>query len=198
MRMTPGIARIAAEMTSANKELARALPDAKGGETQKQLQTYRTEVFDYFTEPGGTKLLYSAENWVRIKLTLQTAGPVTVGTRATLEPILSGKGRLLDTDVEWQVFLARGSRIFIASGAVNRVSVTVEPVPWLEQISGEITSLATVFLRGAGSIVQGTARALRGEPVEPIATSASQTPTLRAPAPSRALATLSAAVRRGR
>ena len=57
MKLDRGIAQIAAQMRNPQKEQARALPDAKGGEPQKQLQTYRTEVYDYFTEPGGTRLL---------------------------------------------------------------------------------------------------------------------------------------------
>lgn len=163
----PGIVgKVAAELTAPNKEKARALPSSKGGETPQQLQTYRTEIFTFFTEPGIQTTLYSAENWVRMKLTLQTAGPVAVGTRAELLPILSGKGVLLDTNVEYKVYLAKGTRFYIASGAVNRVTVTVEPIPLLEQLSGEIRAIGAAIGSAAGSIVGGVvgglASGLRG------------------------------------
>jgi hypothetical protein len=152
--------RIANELMAPNKERSRALPDSKGGEAPKQLQTYRTEVFAYFTSPGPTQLLYSAENWVRIKLALQTAGPVAVGTRAALEPITSGKGILLDTNVEYEVYLSKGARFYIASGAVNRVNVTIEPVPWLEQISMDLGRVSSTVSQAAGAIVAGISNAL--------------------------------------
>jgi hypothetical protein len=134
--MTRGrLSQIAQSLASTSKETARALPTSKGGETPLQLQTYRTEIYTYFTIANGqTELLYSAENWVRAKLTLETAGPVAIGTSQNLEPVLSGRGRLLDTDLEYEAFLPRGTRLFIISETVNRVSVTIEPVPWLEQI----------------------------------------------------------------
>jgi hypothetical protein len=132
------VAVVARELASRSKEVSRALPDSKGGETPKQLQTYRTEIYTYFTRATGeTSLLYSAENWVRMKLTLETAGPVAIGTSASLEPVLSGRGILLDTDREFEAYLPKGARIFIISETVNRVSVTIEPVPWLEQLSTE-------------------------------------------------------------
>lgn len=133
------IQAISASLASTSKEAARALPLAKGGETPLQLQAYRTEVYSYFTNATGqTELLYSAENWVRLKLTLETAGPVSVGTSAELSPVLGGRGRLLNTTVEYEVYLARGTRFYVASDTINRLSVTIEPVPWLEQIAQDV------------------------------------------------------------
>jgi hypothetical protein len=152
---------IAASLTSPNKEAARALPSSKGGEPQGQLQTYRTAIYSYFTvvDPAEpTKLLYNAENWVRIKLELQTAGPVAVGTLPNLAPLLGGGGRLLPTNQEREFFLPRGTRIYIMAQSVNRVSVTIEPIPWLEQIS---ETLRIGFSAVAGGI-QG-ARAMVAE-----------------------------------
>ena len=152
----PGLAgKVATALGAPNKEMARATPSSKGGETPGQLQTYRTEIYTYFTEPGPERLLYSAENWVRLKLTLQTAGPVAVGTRADLTPTLSGKGVLLDTDVPFEVYLSKGARFYVASGSVNRVTVTVEPIPWLEQLSGQISALGGALAQAAQSIVAG-------------------------------------------
>jgi hypothetical protein len=127
-----------------------ALPDSKGGETPKTLQTYRTEIYSYFTTPTDTsELMYSAENWVRIKLTLETAGPVAVGTSEQISPVLSGKGRLLNTDVEFEAYLAKGTRFYITSQTVNRISVTIEPVPWFEQISNEIIETAALVAKAS-------------------------------------------------
>lgn len=153
-------AGLSAELSSRNPELARALPDSKGGEVPKQLETYRTEVYTYFTTPGPTTLFYSAESWVRLKLTLETAGPVAVGQRATLDPVISGKGRLLGTNEEFEVTLAKGTRFYIASGSVNRVSVTIEPIPFLEQISHEINNVSLTVRKAAAAIVQGLGAAL--------------------------------------
>lgn len=145
LRSLPLLGQRLRQLAADSKEAARALPDSKGGETPKYLQTYRTEVYTYFTQPSGeSELLYSAENWVRIKLTLETAGPVSVGTSAQIAPVLSGKGRLLDTSQEFETYIAKGTRFYITSETVNRVSVTIEPVPWFEQISGEIIASARV------------------------------------------------------
>lgn len=127
-----------AALAQQSKEIARAIPNAKGGE-QPRLQTYRTEIYSYFTKPTtDAVLLYSAENWVRVKLELKTAGPVAVGTAQQIAPVLSGKGILLGTNESYEANLARGTRLFIISSSINRVSVTIEPVPWLEQIDEDI------------------------------------------------------------
>lgn len=126
------------------QDASRVMPLARGGETPT-LQTYRTDISTYFTVPSPTsQMVYTAETWVTVKLTLETAGPVAVGTNAQIAPVLSGKGRLLDTGVEYTFHLARGSSLYIAAEAVNRVSFTVEPIPWAEQIAAEISAVARV------------------------------------------------------
>lgn len=95
---------------------------------QTQLETYFTNRI------GETQLLYSAEDWVRVTLRLQTAGPVAVSTRQQIVPVLSGLGILLPVD-DWVSFiLPKGDRLFIAAEATNRVSIQIEPIPWLAQI----------------------------------------------------------------
>jgi hypothetical protein len=133
-------------LANASKEVERALPRSKGGETPLQLQTYVTEAYTYFTQADGkSHLLYSAENWVKIKLELETAGPVAVGTAANITPVLGGRGILLDDDELYEVVLPRGTRFYITSEATNRVSVTIEPIPWLEQLDADtVASLAGV------------------------------------------------------
>jgi hypothetical protein len=172
MPLPPRIPRLPSRIASAvramaTKETKRAMPSPKGGE-QQTLQTYRTEVYSYFTVPSAeSQLFYSAENWVRIKLTLETAGPVSVGTSANVSPVLSGHGRLLDTGVEYECFLAQGSRFYISSESVNRISVTVEPIPWMEQLSGEIVATARAVsnaVTAVGAAIVAAIGELRGIP----------------------------------
>jgi hypothetical protein len=98
-----------------------------------------TEIFTYFTLPDGqTHLLYTAETWMTIRMTLETAGPVAVSTREEITPVLSGRGRLLPVGVEYEFRVPKGNRIWIAAEAVNRVSWSVAPIPWLQTISLEL------------------------------------------------------------
>jgi hypothetical protein len=87
----------------------------------------QTDIYNYFTVPGETKILISASRWILVRLTLETAGPVAVGTRATLAPVLSGKGPLLPTGVPFEFTLAPGNRLYILAESVNRVKVVNEP-----------------------------------------------------------------------
>lgn len=94
-----------------------------------------TDIYTYFTEPDGeTKLLYSAAGWVKMELTLETAGPVAFSTRESVTPVLTGRGILLITDEAIDFVLPKGNRVFIAAEAINRVKVIIEPIPWQEQI----------------------------------------------------------------
>ncbi|HZJ67684.1 MAG TPA: hypothetical protein VFD36_29475 [Kofleriaceae bacterium] len=157
------ITKVAQTLAANNKEAARALPDSKGGETPKQLQTFRTAINTYFTRANGqTETLYSAENWVRIKLVLETAGPVAIGTDSNLEPVLSGRGRLLDTDEEFEAFLPKGTRLYIISETVNRVGVTIEPVPWMEQLSSEIVDVQSGLQAAIAQAAQAIVGAISG------------------------------------
>lgn len=109
-----------------------------------------TEIYTYFTQVGGNRLLYSAESWVRVRFFLETAGPVAISTRQNILPTLSGKGILLPIDVEVTFALPKGDRIFITSNTVNRVRFIIEPIPWQEQIAlmmSKLISLATNRLR---------------------------------------------------
>jgi hypothetical protein len=185
------IQQVAQTIASRNKEKSRALPDSKGGETPKQLQTYRTDVYTYFTVPSREPfLLYSAENWVKIKLVLETSGAVAVGTAAEISPVLSGHGRLLDTDEEYETSIAKGTRFYIASETVNRVSVTIEPIPWLQQIdedtvNSELSVRDAVIQMGASIVaaIGGLAGQFTGQ-----SSSGRQAADLPCPPPPRAIA----------
>ena len=102
----------------------------------------KTRMFTYFTEAGETKLLYTAEGWIKARLILENAGPVTVGTDQNITPVLSGKGRILPTGTEVEFYLSRGDRLFIAAEGVNRVSFTVDPVPFLGSIEAALDAIA--------------------------------------------------------
>lgn len=111
----------------------------------------RTEIYTWFTKTDGVSdLMYSAEFWVRITLRLETAGPVAVGTREELGPVLSGKGILLPDEDPITFVLENGSRLFIISESLNRVQFTVEHIPWLEailmSIQGGFKSLISTWL----------------------------------------------------
>lgn len=108
----------------------------------------RTQLFTYFTKVAVTgseiPVLYSGDRlWARVKLTLETAGPVVVGQASQILPVLSGKGILLSTNQEREVTIAKGTKLYIASTSVNRVRVVIEPFPWLEQIFATIKSWFT-------------------------------------------------------
>lgn len=127
-------------------EVARAIPDSKQGETPGQLQEFATNLSTVFTRIGGTQILHAADRWVIAKLTLQTAGPVDVGTRAELTPVLSGKGRSLVTNQELAIPLAKGTRLYYTAAATNRLLVVIEPIPWLQQIALEIVAVGNAIV----------------------------------------------------
>lgn len=95
-----------------------------------------SDTFSYFTKADGVEYqLYTGDRpWVQVKLLLETAGPVAVATKQKFTPVLSGAGRLLPTGGEVAFTLPKGKVLWIASTSINRVSVTIEPFAWLEQI----------------------------------------------------------------
>lgn len=99
----------------------------------------RTQITTYFTKPDvrPTPILYNGDRmWARVTLTLETAGPVAIGNMAEITPVLSGRGQLLPANTPMTFTVAKGTRLYIASTSVNRVKVTIEPMPWLEQLTG--------------------------------------------------------------
>lgn len=121
------------------------------GTTQGDAQN-KTEIYTYFTDPDGqTKLFYNGDRiWAHVTLTLETAGPVAIGNKQNITPVLSGKGELLETGQAKRLVIGRSNRLYIASTSINRVKVEIEPVPWLEQITGTLANLAA----GVGAAVQ--------------------------------------------
>ncbi len=107
----------------------------------------RTSITTYFTRPpkpgeSASPVLFSGDPlWTRVTVVLETAGPVAVGTLSQLNPVLSGKGALLETGKEAVFDIAKGTKLYIASTAVNRVKIYTQPLPWLEQITGLLSHL---------------------------------------------------------
>jgi len=83
---------------------------------------------------GSTAVMAQPSTWVKIKLRLETAGPVAVGTNTkNIVPVLSGAGGLLGAD-EVSLVLKKGDILYIAANATNRVRMVTEPIPWQQQI----------------------------------------------------------------
>ena len=96
-------------------------------------QSSHTDIYGLFTLPDGeTHRFYNAELWARITLILEDAGPVAVSTRQDIAPVLSGQGILLATGEPRTFTLPPGDRLYYVAAAINRVSIIVEPVPWLD------------------------------------------------------------------
>jgi hypothetical protein len=108
----------------------------------------RTEINTYFTKVGGDHLLYQAESWVIIRLMLEGAGPVDVGTRDQIAPVLSGKGISLPQNVEIAFPLAKGNRIWITANTINRVRRIIQPVPHENQRDKQLGSILALLQKG--------------------------------------------------
>jgi hypothetical protein len=107
---------------------------------------YRIQVFTYITkvptQDESTSILYNGDRmWAKVRVTLQTAGPVSVGEAADLQPVLSGKGQILQTGIPAEFSIGKGNKLYVAANTVNRVTVVVEADPWLESIQGLLTSI---------------------------------------------------------
>lgn len=131
------------------------MPPAKVPQPDQRLGTYKTQMYTFFTQPNKTVVLYSADKpWQKLQVMLETAGPVVIGESQDLSPVTSGKGRSLITNVPLEVDIPMGNRIYILSSAVNRVAVTVTPIPWGEQILGGIVR-AYQLITGALAALSG-------------------------------------------
>jgi len=101
-----------------------------------------TNIYTVFTTPGQTDLLLSLPNWSLITLRLESPGPVSVGNQEELMPVGSGKGRLLPADEDVKIVMVPLTRLYIASDSLQRVSVQVEPYPWLLEILNGVRAVA--------------------------------------------------------
>lgn len=122
-------------------------PDPAPTTGQGENKTYTQTFFTQIPATGqGAQIIYNGDRiWGDVTLELETAGPVAVSTLADIFPVLSGKGILLDTGLPQTFRVAKGNRLYVAATSVNRIKVTVAPVPWLETITGLITAIARRF-----------------------------------------------------
>lgn len=122
-----------------NRSLAGATPVGVNPGTAAN----NVDIFTYQTTSGQTAMLYSGNRLsATITLVLQTAGPVVVGWKQQLKPVLAGLGWTLQTGQPFVIPIAQGQRLYIASSSVNLVNVTVAPTPWAEQIAGGVAQIA--------------------------------------------------------
>ena len=142
-------------------ERAIARPSSRPGSLEPAIEpsrraTGRINMYTYFTIPDGDQhRFYDAATWARVRLTLETAGPVGVSQRKDISPVLSGKSRLLPIGEEIEFDMTPGTRLYIVSDTVNRVSVVIQPIPWLETITAEIGRVGTTIasaVRGARAV----------------------------------------------
>jgi hypothetical protein len=127
--------------------LGNAIPSIPAPRADQVAGNYVTTLSTYFTKPGQVTPLYTADKaWARVILTLETAGPVEVSTTSSFKPFLSGKAQTLQTGVPLTFDCAKGSKLFIGAGTVERIKVTVQPLPWLEQIAGAAGGVLTKLL----------------------------------------------------
>lgn len=149
--------------TVPNKIAQVATPSDTPPSPQLSRANYSSNIYTYFTRVGPSpKPLYNGDlDWVQITLNLETAGAVVVGNAANLMPVLSGKGELLQTNVPRTFNLARGTRLYVAATAINRVGVKIEQFPWQQQQLGALEALAGLLHPVASALGAITAR-LRG------------------------------------
>lgn len=108
----------------------------------------KTETFTYFTAAppatgSATEVLYQADRlWAKVTVELKTGGRVAVGTSRELAPVLSGRGILLTINQPESFVLARSVRLYVAATTLQRLNIKVEPLPWLEQITATLRSIA--------------------------------------------------------
>jgi hypothetical protein len=126
-----------------------------------------TEIYTIFTKANGvTELIYSTEIWIKIKFLLETAGPVAVGTRQELSPVLSGKGVLLATGVELEWVLPKGDRMYWISESINRVKFSTEPISYGDDILTAIGSVRDATKSVVSAVLSTAGRIVSKRPEE--------------------------------
>jgi hypothetical protein len=135
---------------------------ATAPELSEGFDSNSNDVYTYITQlPSSavpaTQLLYSADRrWSSVTVVLETAGPVAVGFKQTIDPATSGKGVLLVTNVPRTFTIAKGNKFWITSPSVNRINIQIESIPWLEQITAVLKDiLKGVRARLASGSVDG-------------------------------------------
>jgi len=125
----------------------------------------QTKTLTLFTDPpdGVTRELHASPpgTWTRLKLTLETAGPVSVGTNANLGTVLSGQGILLLTGVEREWDLQDGDRIYYVAESINRVQVSIESIAYGDDYNKTLAEIRDAELGVKSAVVAATPPAMR-------------------------------------
>lgn len=166
-RPTPGgrlraVAGAARQALSPNSQTAsRVAPSFQKPVSQQQNGNFQTEATTFTTVAGKISEVFSAvQAWSRVTFTLETAGPVEVSASQTWK-LGAGQGQTLITNQPVPFNIAKGNKLYIQSGAVNRVRVTIEPIPWLEQITGSVMAGTAAIATAVGQIPAALVAALR-------------------------------------
>lgn len=131
----PGMSKVGANLSTDRTQgsVQAPSPTVAGAEL-------KTEIYTFFARPapdGQLAIIYNGDRqYAQVILTLETAGPVAVSTKQQILPVLSGKGELLETGEPLSFYITKGNRIWVATSSINRIKVTVQPLPWLEQLTG--------------------------------------------------------------
>lgn len=156
--MRRDIARIAGSLDRG--EIGRVEVDPNlGEEAQADSVNQVFGILTYFTKVGETDLFYTAQKWIDVNVTLRTAGPVAMGNKADLLPVLSGRGVLLVPDETVRFSMAKGDLLYFASETINRISIIVQEPAWQQGI-------AISIVRNTRSVIDGfksLAHKLRGD-----------------------------------
>lgn len=93
-----------------------------------------TKIFT-FTSAGiqasaDSQNFFSTIEWARVKLLLQTAGPVALSTFPSPFPI-GTKGIQLTPNLWTSVDIPPATRLYLASNTLQQISVMIEPIPYL-------------------------------------------------------------------
>lgn len=160
-RNTTLAARLAAKTRASQASRTLAQPGEPGGGLPQPEPSVRatgtSRIFTAFTTPDGVaREVFASSTWTRVYLILQSAGPVDVGDKPAMDPVLSGKGETLLTGVPWEVDMAPGQRLYLISNTVDRVSVRIQPIAWQEQMALSLETISAV----AGNIFRLIARAI--------------------------------------
>ena len=86
-----------------------------------------------YTAVGSTELQFSPIEWTLISLQLDTAGPVTVGFLAELQPLASGRGVYL-SDKPRYMLVGPQDHVYTYSDSLNRITMLAHPLPNFMQI----------------------------------------------------------------
>lgn len=104
-----------------------------------------TKIFTYtstgVTASSDSQNFVSTDDWTQVRLLLQTAGPMAVSNIINAFPVGS-KGILLSSTVWTNIIVPPASRLYMVSNAPQRVSVVIEPVPYLATVVQLLSRIA--------------------------------------------------------